>query len=218
MTPHVPLPGFERLVTICRQHALPAELFPPLASAPGREELLLFGQPVDPLLAALYQRMGGGSLGKLSLLRPDREWDGLVPWNEQLRRDDTSPFPSTLVFGQKTGFSYYVATVPALADAQGFQPVVYIPHYPGETSCIPVASNLDRFFDTYSRYLELMVADAEYVATGSPETTFPWDIAHLVAQDSPLLALIRAGRFATLLNDDREARKWMNTLLGTPDT
>jgi hypothetical protein len=212
MTTRVPLPGFERLVTICRQHSLPVELSPPLASAPTAGELL-FGQPVDPLLTALYQRMGGATLGRLSLLRPDMEWDGLVPWNEQLKRDDRAPFRSTLVFGQKTGFSYYVGTVPALADAQGLQPVVYIPYYPGETSSIPVASNLDRFFDTYSRYLELLVVDAEYVETGSPQVTFPWDIAHLVAQDRSLLALIRAGRFASLLNDDHEAREWMSTLL-----
>jgi hypothetical protein len=210
-----PLDGLDRLIAICRQHGLPAEFSPPLSIAPGAGEQV-FGQPFDPILAALYQRTGGAELGTFSLFRPDRDpEEGLFPMNESFKRENEEPFRSAHLFAKETGFSYYLGTVPALADAQGLQPVIYIPYYPGETSGIPIASNLDRFFDIYSRYLELMVADEDYVDTGTPGVTFPWGIPHLVAQDSPLVALIRAGRFVPLMNDYRGARKWVTDVLST---
>jgi hypothetical protein len=165
------------------------------------------------MLAALYQRLGDATLALLSLFRPDKESDGLFQENEYFKRDGEEPFRSSLLFGKKTGFSYYLGVVPELADGQGLQPVVYVPFYPVEVFGIPIASNLDRFFDLYSRYLELMVVDDEYVETGFAEITFPWDMAHLVAQDAPLVSLIRAGRFTPLLNDHDGARKWVDTVL-----
>ena len=148
------------------------------------------------------------------MFRPDRDpEEGLFPENESFRRDGKEPFRSTHLFAKETGFSYYVGTVPALADAQGIQPVVFIAFYPVEVYGIPIASNLDRFFDIYSRYLELMVVDNDYVETGTPTVTFPWHMADLVAQDSALVALIRGGRSAPLLNDYHGAQKWVSTVL-----
>jgi hypothetical protein len=145
-----PLPGFERLIKICHQHKLPLELSSPLSTAPKGGELI-FDQAFDPQLATLYQRTGEATLGSFTLLPPHHEHQGLLAINEHFKRDGEEPFRSTLVFGQKTGFSYYLGTVPMLADAQGLQPVIYIPYYPGERSGMPIASSVDRFFDTYSQ-------------------------------------------------------------------
>jgi hypothetical protein len=207
------LPGLDRVINVCHQHDLPLELSPPLSSAPNAGDQIL-GQPFDPLLAALYRRMGGAVLGTFSLFRPDRDPErGLFSENESLRRGDKEPFRSTHLFAKETGFSYFLGTVPAVANAQSFQPVVYIVFYPGELYGIPIASNLDRFFDIYARYLELMVVDDDYVETGTPGVTFPWDVAHLIAQDGALIELIRTGRFNALVANDREAQEWVSTVL-----
>jgi hypothetical protein len=203
------LPGLDRLIAICQQHSLPCELYPPLASALGLKEFIS-GEPLDPQLAGMYQRIGGAELSRLSIYRPDLEWDGLVPWNMELRRGGFTPFLASLVFAVKTGFSYYLATVPRLADSRGVQPVVHVDGYEGHA--IPVASSVDLFFDTYSRYLELMVVDPEYIYCKVPEVTFPWGVPQLIANDEPLMELIRAGRFDFLTRDDEEGHQWTQRL------
>jgi hypothetical protein len=181
-------------------------------TAPKPGESIL-DEPVDPQLAAVYERAGGGKLGPLSLYSPGTEWDHLIPWNMRLRERglDTIHFRSSLVFGEETGFALYFATVPRLADAQGLQPVIYLQamDFP---SAAPVASSVDRFFDTYSRYLELMVVDPGYVHNRVPEILFPWDVQQIITRDEPLMALARAGRFDFLTQDDAEARQWVQQL------
>ncbi|WP_224244528.1 hypothetical protein [Hyalangium gracile] len=138
----------------------------------------------------------------------------LVPWNERLREDGAEPFRSCLVFGEKTGFSYYLGTVPTLANAHALQPVVYIDGHEAPFA-IPVASSVDRFFDTYSRYLERMAVDLEYVHTGSPALLFPWSTPELVASDAPLIAQVRAGRFDFLAHGAPGALEWLEQLRHT---
>jgi hypothetical protein len=218
MPDNTSLPGFERLVATCRQHALKLELSPPLSSAPQAGARLL-DQPIDPLLATLYKTVGGATLGPLALVRPNMEWDGLLPWNTALRKDGTEPFRSTLVFGKETGFSNYFGTVPSLANAEGLQPIVYASAYPGAHAAVPVASNLERFFELYSRFLELMVVDAEYVKTGMAELLFPWSVPQLVAQDAPLMELLQDGRFSHLFQHEEGARDWVDEVLAaSPST
>ncbi|WP_157231991.1 hypothetical protein [Hyalangium minutum] len=208
------LPGLDLLIKTCRHHGLPLELSPPLPTAPKAGELLL-AQPLDPMLAALYQRTADASLGPFSVFRLDAEPHGFIQENEYFKRDGEEPFRSTHLFAKETGFSYYFGTVPELADSTGLQPIVYIAYYPAEVYGIPIASNLDRFFALYSRYLERMAVDPEYLETGTPEITFPWEMAQQVAEDSPLVALMRAGRFTHLLNDYHGARKWVTNVLST---
>ncbi len=208
------LPGLARLIETCNQHNLPLELSPPLPNAPQPGEML-FGQPLDPLLAAAYQSLGGATIGELTLYRPDMGHDGLIPRNEYFKRDGEEPFRSILVFGKKTGFSYFYGTVPALANDQGLQPVVYATYYALEVSAIPIASTVDRFFDTYSRYLELMVVDPGYVEHGVTELQFPWGVPQLIAEDKPLMNLASEGRFSHLIVHDEGARDWMTQLLST---
>ncbi|HSP80886.1 MAG TPA: hypothetical protein VLQ93_20330 [Myxococcaceae bacterium] len=48
------------------------------------------------------------------------------------------------VFGGETGLAQYFATVPALADGKGRQPVVEVNVYE-EPYALPIASDVDRF-------------------------------------------------------------------------
>ncbi len=147
------------------------------------------------------------------MFRPDREGDGLFKNNARFKRDNEEPFHSILLFAREDGFSYFYATVPGLADAQGIQPIVHTSYYPGEYGAVPIASSLDRFFDAYSRYLELMVVDAGYVDTGVSEISFPWSVPKLIAEDTALMKLIREGRFSHLICDDDEVQDWITKLL-----
>jgi hypothetical protein len=207
------LPGLDRLSTVCERHSLPLKLNPPLPSAPAPGETIL-GETLDDQLAAVYQRVGGAELGPLSLYRPGLDWLDLIPWNERLRRRNTVHFRSSLIFAEETGFALYFATVPRLADARGLQPVIYIQAM-DFLSAAPVASSVDRFFDTYSRYLELMVVDPEYIYDKNPSVVFPWNVQQLIARDEPLIEQIRAGSFDFLIQDDEEAKNWTRELLTT---
>jgi hypothetical protein len=102
-----------------------------------------------------------------------------------------------------------------LADAQGRQPVVHVDTYE-EPYALPVASNVDRFFDTYSRYLEAAVAAApDYLAEGAPPFSLPWGVPELLARDEALVESLRAGRFNSLmLADDLETQAWIAKVLG----
>lgn len=208
------LPGLDRLIAICQRHSLLLEIHPPLASAPKLGETFL-GQPLDPQLAVVYQRLGGGEFSLFSLSGPHSEEDGLIPQNQWLRERDQVQFRSSLVFGWKPGFAYYYGTVPKLANPQGLQPVIYIDAME-ELFAIPIASSVDRFFHLYSRYLELMVADPDYVENGIPYVQFPWDMAPLVVQDEPLIKQVRAGHFDYLSNNYRDALEWLQELRGGP--
>jgi hypothetical protein len=210
MTTSTSLPGLDRLIAICQQHTLICELYPPLASASELKEFIS-GEPLDPQLAGMYQRIGGAELSRLSIYRPDLEWDGLVPHNMKLRGYGFTSFLASLTFAKETGFSYYFATVPRLADSRGLQPVVYIDFMEPPTA-VPVASSVDRFFDTYSRYIELMVVDPEYIYSRVPEASFPWGVPQLIARDEPLMELVRAGRFDFLTGEDEEGHQWTQRL------
>jgi hypothetical protein len=82
---------------------------------------------------------------------------------------------------------------------------------------MPVASNVDRFFDSYSRYLEAVVADPRYLETGEKELYFPWDATEILARDERLVELMRAGRFDALMkNGDDSTRRWAAKVMGSP--
>ena len=211
------LPGLDRLITICRQHSLQLELSPPRSSAPQAGQLVL-GEPFDPQLAAVYQHLGSATFGPFTLHGPGQDENDLIPWNEWVREEDEIYFHAPLIFGKKTGFSLYCGTVPRLADSRGLQPVVYISAHGVPQFAIPIASNVDRFFDVYSRYLERMVVDFEYIETGVSLVNFPWGVADLISHDEPLIAQVRAGHFDFLTNEYAGARKWLRELLSPPSS
>jgi hypothetical protein len=172
---------------------------------------MIFGELLDSQLATVYQRLGTGEFSLFSLLGPHSEEDGLVPQNQWLKERDHVQFRSALVFGWKPGFAYYYGTVPTLADPAGLQPVIFIDAME-ELFAIPIASSVDRFFHLYSRYLELMVVDPDYVDTGIPDVQFPWDMAPLVVQDEPLIERVRAGQFDFLTGNYQGALEWLQRL------
>jgi hypothetical protein len=171
------------------------------------------GKPFDPQLAELYQRLGAAKFGAFSLYGSGTNEFDLIPRNEWAKGYDDICFEAALVFGQEIGFADYLATVPQLAGTYGLQPVVYICAHDATVYAVPIASSVDRFFDLYSRYLERMVMDPEYIETGVPLVNFPWGMADLISRDEPLIAQVRAGHFDFLTNEEEGARKWLRELL-----
>jgi hypothetical protein len=204
------LPGLDQLIATCQGRALALKLSPPLASAPEAGESV-YGEPFDPLLAAVYQRVGAAEFGPFTLYGPGPEREGLIPRNEWLREYDKVHFRASLVFGWEAGFAYYYGTVPQLADSRGIQPVIYIDDYEAQYA-VPVASSVDQFFATYAQYLKLMVVDPEYAQHGATVVNFPWSMAQLIARDEPLMEQVLAGRFDFLTNNYREALDWLQML------
>jgi hypothetical protein len=119
------------------------------------------------------------------------------------------------VFAKEHALAYYYATVPTLRSGEGLQPVVKVDIYE-EPYALPLASDIDRFFDTYSRYLEALVASPFYEEDGASALTFPWDVPELIARDRPLVEMLRAGRFEFLMEKNADAREWVSQVLSAP--
>ena len=213
MQPVIPLPGFERLLKVCRSRGHQYKVEPPLPPE-LRAGLSVGGRPMDPQLAAVHARVGHlwvrEELAVLPLRhehRPD-----VLRMNEHWRRQWVEPFASLCVFARDDRLSYCYATVPALASEKGTQPVVWVDIY--ETLyAVPVASNVDHFFSTYARYMEAAPPFPEGVEFVPQSRTFPWDADEFIARDRLLMAMLRAGRFDFLMEKSAEAREWVSQVL-----
>jgi hypothetical protein len=169
---------------------------------------------LDPLLAAVYTRVDfiGIKEGfELFRTQPTR-WLELFQDNEDWRRDRPAPFDALLVFGKEDALATYYATVPSLADAAGRQPVVEVDIHE-EPYAIPLASDVDRFFDTYSRYWEALITAPDYAEEGPAALTFPFGVPELAARDEALVRMLREGRFDFLgVKKDRSIREWIENV------
>jgi hypothetical protein len=204
------LPGLERLMRVCQQLDLGLRTKPPERASPAAGALVA-GLPFDPVLAAVYTRLGQVSFATkidgFMLLENNEGEYGLEVSSAAWRDLWQESFPLPLVyFAGEPGLAYYYATVPSLADELGRQPVVRadtyeVPH------AIPVASNVDKLFDMYTDYLEALVTHPDYDPDTNTGFLFPWDVPHLMARDVRLVELIRAGAFDPLLTND-EVRAW----------
>jgi hypothetical protein len=210
------LPGLERMIEVCQRLSLRLESLPP-AREPLKAGDLLEGLPFDSVLAMVYARLGYAAFGTgvkgWGILQSDDQVHALEKennwWREAWWEELGEPM---IVFG---GDLYTYATVPRLADERGRQPVVQVDTYE-EPYSLPVASNVDRFFDTYSRFLEAVVADPDYQQTGKSDLLFPWDATELLAQDERLVELMRAGCFDSLMKiGDDSTRRWAAKVMGT---
>lgn len=212
------LPGLERLMRTCERLGLGfrTELpghHPPAAGAQ------LAGHSLDPMLAALYARLGKAAFATdsagLVLFRVDDDVNELESEN---RLTQGSPFEllaiPVFVFGGEPGLAYSYATVPRLADEQRLQPVVLVDTNE-EPYALPVASNVDRFFDTWSRYLEALVAQPDYAQYGSAALTFPWGVPHLLSRDRKLVESLRAGCFEPLMKKTDSTSRWVAQVLSS---
>jgi hypothetical protein len=211
------LTGLERLMEVCQRLNLGLKTSPP-AREPRKAGSLLEGLPFDPVLASVYARLGHATFAsKVTgwvLDRSDDQEHRMEEINKQWRQKWWEELGEPMiVFG---GYVYAYATVPGLADAQGRQPVVEVNTYELDgLHVMPVASNVDRFFDSYSRYLEALVTHPRYRECGEKELIFPWDATDILARDERLVELMRAGRFDSLMrNVDDEARRWAAKVMG----
>jgi hypothetical protein len=177
---------------------------------------MMGGFPLDPMLAAFYSRFGRAMFAVnsagMGLFRVNDSVNELEDDNQWWRKTWQQQLPLPLfTFGGRGGLAWYFATVPEMADAKGFQPVVFADAY-DEPYALPVASNVDRFFDAYSRYLEALVAHPDYEEDRTAALTFPWRVPEIIGRDAPLVEMLRAGRFDSLLKDE-EMRAWVEKVV-----
>lgn len=207
----ISLPGLDCLLEVCRRLNLdvtttPPCRVPPVAGTPVADT------PLDPVLAAFYSRFGRAVFATqaagMGLFRVEDDVNELEEENRKWKESWQERLPLQLfVFGGETGLAQYFATVPALADGKGRQPVVEINVYE-EPYALPIASDVDRFFEAYARYLEELLAQPDYEEYGAAALSFPWRVPEILARDGRLVEMLRAGRFAALLGDD-EVREWV---------
>ncbi len=173
------LSGLNRLLEVVRKHGVPIDILP-VGHAPPQAGERLYAMPIDPLLADAFASCGKLVLGSIGsetplLVRCDdevngfllenQEWQGYFPhefWPDHFR--------ALMLFGREMLYRY--ATVPELSNPAGKQPVVRVDPYE-DIYALPIASDVDRFFDTYSRYVEIMVEDQGYRSGGVCVGTVP---------------------------------------------
>ncbi|QRK10715.1 hypothetical protein JQX13_11935 [Archangium violaceum] len=211
MKADIPLPGLDRLMEVYRKHGLHMETLPP-GRSPPEAGALVAGYPFDPVLAAVYRRLGradfGGEFGgQLFLNRVDDQRNGIALDTEGFRRPE-EPFHSSVIFGNVPGLAHYYAVVPKLADERGRQPVIFIDAYM-DRYVLPIASDVDRFFDTLSRYVELLVQDEGFRSGGRRDVEFPDSVPELIARDRRLVEMIHTGRFDFIMNLGDEFQDWL---------
>lgn len=204
------LPGLERLVEVCGRLKLNLEMTPP-AHAPLKAGALVEGLPFDPMLASVYARAGFAAFATDVagiILHPLEDDDRqLEEQNKQwTQRHGMQLALPTFIFAGEPHMAYHYATVPGLADDLGCQPVVRVDVYE-EPFALPVASNVDRFFEAYSRYLEELIALPNGRESGVSLLTFPWDVPQIIGRDGRLVELIHRGQLDPLM-PNAEASGW----------
>jgi len=212
MTKEKELAGLQRLIQVCRQHDLPVETLPSTGTVPALGELFL-GQAFDPILARVYATVSGALLGDFELFPFREDQNLLLSLNERMRwGEEEAPYMLSLLFGKVPWLAYYFATVPSLADAQGIQPVIFIDVYEGN-QVLPVGSNVDEFFMTFSMYLEQLVVTPDYMAERHVSLHFPTSVPELIARDISLVEAVSAGRFGSLMSNDAESLEWVSKVI-----
>ncbi|KFA91611.1 hypothetical protein [Archangium violaceum] len=207
----MPLPGLDRLIEVYRKHGLAMNIKPP-GRSPPEAGALVASHPFDPVLAAVYRRLGAADFGdesggQLFLNRVDDQLNGIALDTEGFRRPE-EPFHSSVIFGNIPGLAYYYAVVPKLADEQGRQPVIYIDAYM-DRYVLPIASNVDRFFEALSHYVDMLMVDQGYLFDGMPGIHFPTSVPELIARDRRLVEMIVTGRFDFIMNLGDEFQDWL---------
>jgi hypothetical protein len=207
--------GFEAFSEQCRRLGIAATLAPASRAAPSS----VLGQPLEPTLVSLYAAHDGTwwfapefELRVYPLAGPDAlEWR-----NHSLRRSAHEhvppyPFDEMLVFAQYGAQADRLATIPALADAAGRQPVIYLDLHE-DPWAVPVASSVDGVFDLLAQYIDR--ATTSLGRAGLVEIDFPLDVGDLIAADDSLRAMIASGSFEGLIRGDSSIREWMSATFG----
>jgi len=214
------LSGLQRLVEVCGRLKLNLELTPP-AHVPLKAGALVEGLPFDPLLASVYAYAGFAAFATDVagiIFHPLEDADRqLEEQNKQWsqRHGGQLALP-TFIFAGEPHMAYHYATVPTLVDSRGYQTVVRVDVYE-EPFALPVASNVDRFFEAYSRYLEELIALPGGRERGVGLLTFPWDVPHILGRDGQLIELIHHGHLDSLMPSP-EARGWARRIVSAGAT
>lgn len=212
------LPGLRRLLQTCTRLQFALKTTPP-ATRPPAAGALFDGQPLDPLLAAFFQQFGEAWFATdragVIIGRIDDSGNELDSENQRWRSVFQDKLVlQVLVFGGEPGMAYRYATLPELADENMYQPVVRVDTYEAPFA-LPIASNVDKFFELYSRYLEQLAATPGYKE--NVVLTFPWDVPHLLARDKRLVELMQDGAFEPLLSPsaraDESVQEWLRQIL-----
>ena len=170
------------------------------------------GQPFDPILAMLFRNMSAAVLGDFQVYPFRNREDRIFSLNKGMRSLGDEPYASSLLFGQIPMLAYYLATVPPLADSRGVQPVIFIDGYE-RNHVLPVASDVDEFFMTFSMYLERLVVTPDYIAERHVSLHFPTSVPELIARDLPLVEAMGAGRFNSLMRNDADSLEWVSKVI-----
>ena len=205
------LPGFDHLLEVCRRKGLDVKQEPPLASGAHPVSPTVAGQGMDPQLAAVHTRLrylwvrdGLYLFLERHPLRPD-----LHAVNAEWRTWE-APFGSLLVFAKDDRLAYcYALLPPAPGQARGPRPVVWVDVYE-DLYALPVASSLDAFLDTFARFLDAPPEEPRWKGSGGlPLPAFPWSASALIARDTALMKLLRAGELDFLFQHNARARDWV---------
>jgi hypothetical protein len=179
------------------------------------------GLPLDPVLAAFYARWSRASFatdvaGVVLAGNDDSEYN-LESENSWWRQNHQQRIPLPIfIFCGEPLLAHSYGTLPTLADTQGRQPVVHVNTYEFDGPLIlPVASDVDHFFHTYSLFLEELAATPEFKERREAMLGFPWDVPHVLARDERLVELMRAGRFEGLMSKEPSVRQWMERVVGS---
>jgi hypothetical protein len=220
MQSNKPLSGLDRFLEVLeglrgrlQEQEQAVQVEPPQPPAPAGG-VHVAGLPLDPLLAAIYARLGcvGIEEGFLLIRLREPHTFNFFTVNAEWRRDKPEPFASLLVFGKDDMLASYYATIPSLADAAGLQPVVKVDVHAAPYA-LPLASSADRFFEAYSRYLEALVLAPDFDEEGSAALSFPWDVPAILARDRPLVQMLAAGRFGPWMGEEASTSEWIARIL-----
>jgi hypothetical protein len=214
------LPGLELLNQVCRRLELQVETARP-GRTPPQPGMLVAGLPFDPVLAAVYTHVGFAAFATdvagivvhchddtAQKVEEDNQW-----WSEGYRTQLALP---TFIFAGEPFMAYHYATVPSLADEQGRQPVVMVDVYE-QPFALPVASNVDRFFELYARYLEALMALPNAREEGGALLAFPWEIPKIIARDARLVELLRAGSFSPIMKTTSTTPEWVAQVMAAAE-
>lgn len=215
------LRGLERLIAVLdaeNSASIPSymglatnvELAPAHGALPKAGHLV-GGQPLDPVLAAFYQRYDRVRLGDLLIISEQE----LADINRRTRDALEPQVKRLFIYAKFWGFAYHLATVPELADPSGLQPVVYFDAY-DEKFIFPIASNVDRAFALYAHYAQaLQKANGSFWVSEGPgeDILFPFSLKGQIARDEELVDLIAKGRFDDVVMPDEETRQMLDQVL-----
>lgn len=185
--------SFDRFVETCTKRGHGAKLRPPV-NDPGDWRAL--GASVDPDIAVVHERCDGGLVWRIHV------FGRKAVVQETLDRRRGRPYDAFLkdlvLFAKFDGLAYYLATVPALADEAGRQPVVHVDLHE-EPVIEPVASSVDGCF----ALLDEHVSRTKVLPFDEPqaEPYFPESVARSIGSDARLRMLTAREPLKSLLRD-----------------